>query len=306
MKRLLAILVMWMILLSTLSIAQDNEYYKELTQKEIKSIKAQLENDPVSVEDWSVIDPKDYALVPPKEWKNIDLKHYEDISWVNVQDAEAWNFIDIDKIIDNRAQAEIPEIGWLQGDNLNKISFGNNLPNAVEAFKKKFPDVDVKFSVKGTLYIKDGKLYSGELLRVKAAFPKEPETFEVAIKSRIDPKEWPEEKYNIEVTENGFLIKEKKDGLNSYQKQMKEHKHDHKKVIELQKPMMEVQMKYMMHSFRPLLFTFLPLILIFNWLRAVFQGIDLNFLWFMHNWIWVYILTSIIFSMIIRKLLKVH
>ncbi|MBS3145601.1 hypothetical protein J4414_02260, partial [Candidatus Woesearchaeota archaeon] len=73
MKRLLAILVMWMILLSTLSIAQDNEYYKELTQKEIKSIKAQLENDPVSVEDWSVIDPKDYALVPPKEWKNIDL-----------------------------------------------------------------------------------------------------------------------------------------------------------------------------------------------------------------------------------------
>ncbi|MBS3145602.1 hypothetical protein J4414_02265, partial [Candidatus Woesearchaeota archaeon] len=134
--------------------------------------------------------------------------------------AEAWNFIDIDKIIDNRAQAEIPEIGWLQGDNLNKISFGNNLPNAVEAFKKKFPDVDVKFSVKGTLYIKDGKLYSGELLRVKAAFPKEPETFEVAIKSRIDPKEWPEEKYNIEVTENGFLIKEKKDGLNSYQKQI--------------------------------------------------------------------------------------
>src|SRR3989344_3056735 len=102
------------------------------------------------------------------------------------------------------------------------------------------------------------------------------------------------------------LMKEWKEELNSYQKQMKEHKHDHKKVIELQKPMMEVQMKYMMHSFRPLLFTFLPLILIFNWLRAVFQGIDLNFLWFMHNWIWVYILTSIIFSMIIRKLLKVH
>ena len=102
------------------------------------------------------------------------------------------------------------------------------------------------------------------------------------------------------------LMKEWKEELNSYQKQMKEHKHDHKKVIELQKPMMEVQMKYMMHSFRPLLFTFLPLILIFNWLRAVFQGIDLNFLWFIDGWIWVYVIVSVIFSMVIRKILKVH
>lgn len=102
------------------------------------------------------------------------------------------------------------------------------------------------------------------------------------------------------------LMKEWKESLKNYQEQIKNHKHDHKKVMEIQKPMMEVQMKYMMHSFRPLLFTFLPLILIFNWLRTVFQGIDLNFLWFIDGWIWAYIITSILFSIIIRKLLKVH
>lgn len=102
------------------------------------------------------------------------------------------------------------------------------------------------------------------------------------------------------------LMKEWKGQLKDYQKQIKENKKDHQKVLELQKPMMEVQMKYMMHSFKPLLFTFIPLILIFNWLRAVFQGIDLNFLWFIDGWIWAYIIVSIIFSIIIRKILKVH
>ena len=102
------------------------------------------------------------------------------------------------------------------------------------------------------------------------------------------------------------LMKEWKDTLKDYQKQIKENKHDHQKVLALQKPMMEVQMKYMMHSFRPLLFTFLPLILVFNWLRTVFQGIDLNFLWFIDGWIWAYVITSVVFSIIIRKILKVH
>ena len=102
------------------------------------------------------------------------------------------------------------------------------------------------------------------------------------------------------------LMKEWKDQLKDYQKQIKENKHDHKKVLELQKPMMEVQMKYMMHSFRPMIFTLLPLILIFNWMRTVFEGIDLNFLGFLNNWLWAYIITSIIFSIIIRKILKVH
>ncbi|QQG39247.1 MAG: DUF106 domain-containing protein [Candidatus Woesearchaeota archaeon] len=105
---------------------------------------------------------------------------------------------------------------------------------------------------------------------------------------------------------NQTLMKDLKDKLKDYQKQMKESKHDQPKMMEIQKQAMELNMKYMLQSFKPTIYTLLPLILIFNWLRLVYQGIDLNFLWFIHNWIWVYILISIAASMLLRKLLKVH
>ena len=102
------------------------------------------------------------------------------------------------------------------------------------------------------------------------------------------------------------LMKELKDKLKDYQNQMKENKQDHQKVMEIQKQAMDANMKYMIQSFKPTIYTLLPLILIFNWLRTIYQGIDLNFLWFIHNWIWVYILISVISSMLLRKILKVH
>jgi len=84
--------------------------------------------------------------------------------------------------------------------------------------------------------------------------------------------------------------------------QMKEHKDDSSKVMEIQKLSLEKNMKYMMHSFKPTLFTFVPLIIIFTWLRTTYSTIQLPFL----SWFWVYIIVSIIFSMVLRKALKIH
>jgi len=101
------------------------------------------------------------------------------------------------------------------------------------------------------------------------------------------------------------LMKSLKAELKELQGQMKEFKHDTAKVMQLQKVSMEKNMKYMMHSFKPTLFTFVPLIIVFGWLRSAYETIELSFLG-LHSWLWIYILSSIIFSIILRKLMRVH
>lgn len=101
------------------------------------------------------------------------------------------------------------------------------------------------------------------------------------------------------------LMKSLKAELKELQQQMKEAKSDTQKLMQLQKQSMEKNMKYMMHSFKPTLFTLIPLLIIFNWLRVEYTGKELNFIG-IHSWIWVYIIFSIVFSMLLRKLLRVH
>lgn len=101
---------------------------------------------------------------------------------------------------------------------------------------------------------------------------------------------------------NQEMMKSLKQEIKDFQKQMKEHKEDSQKVREIQKLSLEKNMKYMMHSFKPTLFTFVPLIIIFTWLRTTYSTIQLPFL----SWFWVYIIVSIVFSMVLRKALKIH
>ena len=101
---------------------------------------------------------------------------------------------------------------------------------------------------------------------------------------------------------NQEVMKSLKQEIKDFQQQMKEHKDDSQKVMEIQKLSLEKNMKYMMHSFKPTLFTFVPLIIIFTWLRATYSTITLPFL----SWFWVYIIVSIVFSMVLRKALKIH
>ena len=67
---------------------------------------------------------------------------------------------------------------------------------------------------------------------------------------------------------NQKLMKDLKDELKAFQKQMKELKEHPEEVMKIQKKAMQTNMKYMMHSLRPTLITFIPIILIFSWLQA--------------------------------------
>ena len=99
-----------------------------------------------------------------------------------------------------------------------------------------------------------------------------------------------------------------------FREQMKQHRSDPVKMAEIQKQSMEKTLQYTKHSFRPMLFTFIPLIAMFGWLKNNFLSVGDIFSWGFHlpffgtgiGWLWTYILCSVIFSIIIRKLFKIY
>ena len=105
------------------------------------------------------------------------------------------------------------------------------------------------------------------------------------------------------------VIREIKKDIKKYQKEMKSNKGDIDKMKEIQPKMMELSMKQMKMSFKPMIYYFLPLILVFSWLKKTMTGIivlPLDF-WPGHlGWLGTYVLLSILFSTIFRKVLKVQ
>ena len=108
------------------------------------------------------------------------------------------------------------------------------------------------------------------------------------------------------------FLKEESENI---RKEIVKFKHDPQKMMELQKKQVESSMKYMWHSLTPTAFTLLPLLVIFNWLRnnPALSGETLINLPFAIpligsglGWLGTYIISSIIFNIILRKLLKLH
>ena len=99
-------------------------------------------------------------------------------------------------------------------------------------------------------------------------------------------------------------LKEIKDETKKLQEEMKLLKNDASKMMEKQKEIMQKNMYVMRSSFKPLLYTFIPFLLIFILLKNVYE--PLGKLVFGLSWIWIYVLSSFVFSILIRKLLKVH
>jgi len=111
-------------------------------------------------------------------------------------------------------------------------------------------------------------------------------------------------------TSNQKEMKRLKEELKSLQGRMKEHKGDAGKMMEVQKELAQKNLQYMSHSFKPMIFTFVPVILIFWWLGSLYKGIPVVLTipgvgWNL-SWVWTYIIFSFVFSMILRKTLKVH
>lgn len=102
-------------------------------------------------------------------------------------------------------------------------------------------------------------------------------------------------------------LKEIKEEQKKLQEEMKEFKDDPTKVMELQKKQFEFFPLMMKHSMRPIIFTGIPIVLFFRWFMDYFGALaePVKFLGFF-NWFWYYLIASIIFSSILRKVFKVH
>ncbi|MFH1210612.1 MAG: EMC3/TMCO1 family protein [archaeon] len=106
-------------------------------------------------------------------------------------------------------------------------------------------------------------------------------------------------------TTNQTKMKELKDGIKAAQGEIKQNKDNPGKMMEIQKKAMEQNLTYMKHSLIPMLITFVPLIIMFGWLRGYFTEIG-NPKFLGLTWIWVYLISSIIMSIGIRKIMKVY
>ena len=87
------------------------------------------------------------------------------------------------------------------------------------------------------------------------------------------------------------------------QEEMKKFKDQPEKILELNKKQMEMIPKTFDITMKPLIFTFVPFILFFRWFQEYFLT-GYRFFGFL-SWFWFYILFSIVFSSIFRKILKV-
>lgn len=117
-------------------------------------------------------------------------------------------------------------------------------------------------------------------------------------------------------TTDQILLKDLKGQVKSYQNQIKTLRANGEtdKIMEVNKKAMKLNMQYMKHSMKPMLYTFIPIILIFGWLKSIYPSgtiilpfpfkIPLFGLGF--GWLGTYIVASIIFSIVIRKFMKVY
>ena len=98
---------------------------------------------------------------------------------------------------------------------------------------------------------------------------------------------------------NKERMRELKERQKALQTEMKNHKDNPQKIMELQKEMFSHMGESLKHSFKPMLITFIPIILLFPVIRAALIDTAIGKTWF-----WWYIGVSLIASMIFRKLFK--
>jgi uncharacterized membrane protein (DUF106 family) len=100
-------------------------------------------------------------------------------------------------------------------------------------------------------------------------------------------------------------LKKIRDEQKAMQQEAKEARSNPEKMAEITKKQMESFQKTMEITMGSILYTFIPFILFFRWFSDYFSVVNFKFFGFM-SWFWFYLLFSIIFSMILRKVLKVQ
>ena len=100
-------------------------------------------------------------------------------------------------------------------------------------------------------------------------------------------------------------LREMKKEQKALQGEMKKYKDHPEKFMELQKESMKFMMPMMKLGMRPIMYTGIPLILFFRWFMDFFTLLGNPKFFGFFSWFWFYLLGSIIFSSILRKIWKV-
>lgn len=98
------------------------------------------------------------------------------------------------------------------------------------------------------------------------------------------------------------------------QEEMKTLKSNPDKQMELSRKSMELQMKAMPLTMKPIIYTTIPFILSFRWFSDYFSLIDAKLLYFftpshvalLPQWVWAYMIVTLVCSPVLRKWMKVH
>lgn len=101
------------------------------------------------------------------------------------------------------------------------------------------------------------------------------------------------------------LLKQLKEEQKLVNAEMKLYRSNPEKSMELSKKSFELMGKTMPITMRPVIYTAIPFILLIRWFTDYFKDNPVKIFGFMSGF-WAYIVFFIIFSMIFRKLLKVH
>ncbi len=100
-------------------------------------------------------------------------------------------------------------------------------------------------------------------------------------------------------------LREMREEQKILQVEMKKYQNHPEKLAELTKKQFEFFPKTMKLTMRPIVYTAIPFILFFKWFSDFFAATaGFKFLGFL-NWFWFYFIGTIIFSSILRKVMKV-
>lgn len=89
------------------------------------------------------------------------------------------------------------------------------------------------------------------------------------------------------------------------QEEAKKYREHPEKLMEFQKKQMEFIPKTLKLSMRPIMITGIPLILFFRWFIDFFSAAGNPKFFGFFSWFWFYLISSIVLSSILRKVLKV-
>ncbi|MDD5699656.1 MAG: EMC3/TMCO1 family protein [Candidatus Nanoarchaeia archaeon] len=98
---------------------------------------------------------------------------------------------------------------------------------------------------------------------------------------------------------NQNRMKELKDIQKACQIKLRDNRGNPEEAKKINEEVMKCNLELMKHSFKPMLFTFIPLLLLWSFMGKVFATV-------VSAWVWWYIISGLIFSIALKKILKVY